>query len=84
MRLQLSEDGAWFSLAVKGCLHITQALQEEEERLKPGTHKSILFPILKAAGADGMNVQQMVDAAMQRGLKEYNGSNRKVLSEVCL
>ena len=72
-----------FILGLGGRLQVIHTLQEEEERLKPGTHKSILFLILKEAGADGMNVQQMVDAAKQRGLKEYDGSNRKVLSEVC-
>ena len=85
MRLQFSKDVmARMSLAVEARLKVIHALQEEEERLKPGAHKSILFLILKEAGADGMNVQQMVGAAKQRGLKEYDGSNRRVLSEVCL
>ena len=43
-------------------------MQEEEKRLKEGTHKATVFPVLKEVGPSGLTVSQIMDKVMEGGL----------------
>jgi len=63
-------------------LYTKDTLQEEEQRLKPGTRKEVAFKILKGAGSEGRTVLQIVAEAKQQGLREFADSERKQLQMV--
>lgn len=57
-------------------------LQEEEAKLKPGTDKHIAFQCLKDAGAAGLNVNQIMEAAKQSGIKDLDDNSERVIQFV--
>ena len=63
------------------------SVQEEEAKLKPGTDKHIAFQCLKDAGAGGLNITQIIDAAKQNGVKDLDENSKRVIqyvSDACL
>ncbi len=56
--------------------------QEEQEKLKPGTHKAAVFQVLKAAGAEGLTVQESLAAGRDAGLKDWDEGSRRTISFV--
>ena len=56
--------------------------QEEEAKLKPGTDKHIAFQCLKDAGAAGLNITQIIDAAKQNGVKDLDENSKRVIQYV--
>ena len=57
-------------------------VQEEEAKLKPGTDKHIAFQCLKDAGAAGLNITQIIDAAKQNGVKDLDENSKRVIQYV--
>ncbi len=60
----------------------TLCVQEEEAKLKPGTDKHIAFQCLKDAGAAGLNITQIIDAAKQNGVKDLDENSKRVIQYV--
>ena len=58
------------------------SVQEEEAKLKPGTDKHIAFQCLKDAGAAGLNITQIMDAAKQNGVKDLDENSKRVIQYV--
>ncbi len=57
-------------------------LQEEEQRLKPGTHKFVMFQVLRNATVEGMTIQGIVDKAIAIGFKQFEEVQKSSLSAV--
>ncbi len=57
-------------------------MQEDEAKLKPGTDKHIAFQCLKEAGAGGLNVNQIIDAAQQNGVSNLDENSKRVIQYV--
>ncbi|CAL5227755.1 g10774 [Coccomyxa viridis] len=55
------------------------SVEEEEAKLKPGTDKHIAFQCLKDAGAAGLNITQIIDAAKQNGVKDLDENSKRVI-----
>lgn len=61
------------------------SLQEEESKMKPGTNKEAIFKVLKEAGHEGFSLQQIVDTARTRGLKDFKDTQKNMIVTVhCL
>lgn len=58
-------------------------MQEEEQRIKPGTNKAVIFAVLKQVGAKGMSVADIMRAAAQQGLREFTDNQKGAVSAVC-
>ncbi len=63
-------------------MNATLVAQEEQEKLRPGTHKAAVFEVLKAAGADGLTVQEILAAGRDAGLKDWDDSSRRMIAFV--
>ena len=50
--------------------------------MKPGSNKDVAFRVLKEAGPGGLTIQQIMDAAKQKELKDFTDSSRGSLSSV--
>ena len=59
-------------------------LQEEEKRLKPGTHKSVMFTVLKTATVEGMTVQDIINKAVEMGFDHFQDAQKSSLSAVSI
>lgn len=59
-------------------------LQEEEERLKPGTHKSVMFKVLKHATVEGMTLQEIISKAVEMGFSHFEEAQKSSLSAVSI
>ena len=57
-------------------------LQEEEKRLKPGTHKSVMFTVLRHATVEGMTIQDIINKAVEMGFTQFEEAQKSSLSAV--
>jgi hypothetical protein len=57
-------------------------LQDDEARFRPGTNKYTAFQLLKAAGPAGLSVPQLMQAARDGGVKDWNDNARRILQFV--
>lgn len=46
-------------------LLLSAAEQEEEESIRPGTRKDVIFKVLKTVGSAGMSTANIIDAARE-------------------
>ena len=58
--------------------------QEEQAKLKPGTHKAAAFEVLRVAGPEGLTVQEILAAGRNAGLKAWEDSSRRAVQFVSL
>ncbi|KAK9843370.1 hypothetical protein WJX74_011107 [Apatococcus lobatus] len=56
-----------------------RSLEEEQAKLKPGTHKAAAFEVLRVAGPEGLTVQETLAAGRNAGLKDWDDSSRRMV-----